>query len=177
MSNFELEILDFIRNNLSNPFLDSVMIFITHLGSGGFIWIMTAIIMLINAKSHKTGAKVAVALILSLIVCNGILKPLTARVRPYDAANVSLLIAKPMGASFPSGHASSSFAAALALLKNRSKAGVAAMVLAVLIAFSRLYLYVHYPSDVLCGAALGTALAFMADWIVNKTCKTKNPTG
>ncbi len=175
MVNFELEILNLIRDNLSSPILDQIMIFITHLGSAGLIWIVTAVILLINARSRKTGIKMAAALILSLIVCNIILKPLTARVRPYDMASISLLIAEPMGASFPSGHASSSFAAAVTLLINRNRLGVPAVVLAALISFSRLYLYVHYPSDVLCGALLGTAFAFAADLIVNKALNRKNP--
>lgn len=168
MVNFEIEILNSIQSTISNPFFDTVMPYITYLGSGGIIWIAMAVIMLISQKNRKTGIKIAVALILSLIVCNFILKPLTARVRPYGITEISLLIGEPSGASFPSGHASASFAAAVVLMINKSRIRYAALVLAVLIAFSRLYLYVHYPSDVLAGAALGTALAFAADWIVNK---------
>lgn len=176
MANFELEILNFIRNSLSNPLLDEIMKFITHLGSGGFIWIAVTVVMLAKKNTRKTGVKMAVSLLLSLLLCNIILKPLVDRVRPYEAVNVDIIIGKPSGASFPSGHSSSSFAAAVTLLRSRSRGALAAVILAALIAFSRLYLYVHYPSDVLCGALLGTAIAFAADWIVNKAYKIQTPT-
>lgn len=173
MVNFELEILNFIRDNLSNPFLDTVMPFITHLGSGGILWIAVAVVMLISKKHRKTGITISVALLLSLVVCNGILKPLVNRVRPYDMTSVELLIPKPMGASFPSGHTSASFAAAIAIALSRNKIWVFAVCAAVLIAFSRMYLYVHYPFDVLFGAILGALLAFAANWAVNKFYRIK----
>lgn len=173
MVDFELEILSFIRDNLSNPFLDTVMPFITHLGSGGILWIAVAVVMLISKKHRKTGVTIAIALLLSLVVCNGILKPLVNRVRPYDMTSVELLISKPMGASFPSGHTTASFAAAVAIALSRNKIWVFALFAAVLIAFSRMYLYVHYPGDVLFGAILGMLLAFAANWAVNRFYRPK----
>lgn len=148
--------------------LDAVMPFITYLGSGGAVWIALTVIMLISGKYRKAGAAMAVALILSLIVCNGILKPFANRIRPYELVSAKLLIAPPMGASFPSGHASAAFAAAMTLVLSRHRLAAAAVVMAALIAFSRLYLYVHYPSDVLAGAALGTLLAMAAYKIIDK---------
>lgn len=173
MINLELGILNFIRDNLSNPMLDEVMKFITYLGSGGFIWIAAAIVMLTRKSTRKTGVKMAVSLLLSLLLCNIILKPLVGRVRPYEAANIGIIIGKPSGASFPSGHSSSSFAAAVTMFKDWHRGGWAAISLAALIAFSRLYLYVHYPSDVLCGAVLGGAIAFIADWLVERRNRKK----
>lgn len=168
MVNIELEILNFIRDNLSNPIFDALMPIVTYLGSGGAIWIALALIMLKNGKKRKIGTAIAVALILSLIVCNGILKPLTSRIRPYELVSIKLLIAPPMGTSFPSGHASASFAAAITLVLMRCRLAWAAVITAALIAFSRLYLYVHYPSDVLAGAALGALLAMFACVITDK---------
>lgn len=173
MVNIELEILNFIRDSLSNPLLDEIMKFITYLGSSGFIWITVTVVMLAKKSTRKTGVKMAVSLLLSLLLCNIILKPIVGRVRPYEAANADIIIGKPSGASFPSGHSSSSFAAAVTLLKSRSSGGVAAVILAALIAFSRLYLYVHYPSDVIFGALLGTAIAFAADWLVERVYKIR----
>ena len=97
------------------------------------------------------------ALILDLILCNGILKNLFHRVRPYDIrTSIELLVKRPLDYSFPSGHTAVSFAAASAawFMKKR-KTGVAFGAVACLIAFSRLYLYVHYPTDVLAGAVIG----------------------
>lgn len=168
MANIELEILNFIRDNLSNPILDAVMPVITYLGSGGAVWIVLTVIMLISGKNRKIGAAMTVALILSLIVCNGILKPLASRIRPYELVSAQLLIAPPMGASFPSGHASAAFAAAITLVLSRHRLASAAVIMAVLIAFSRMYLYVHYLSDVLAGAGLGTLLAVAACKITDK---------
>ena len=109
------------------------------------------------------------ALLIVLVVCNLTLKPLVDRTRPFAANGFEgLLIAAPTDPSFPSGHTASSFAAAAAWFRRDKRWGSAALVLAALIAFSRLYLYVHYPSDVLAGAALGIAAAFLAGWIVKK---------
>ena len=111
----------------------------------------------------------ALALVLGLLIGNLTLKPLIARIRPYDAnPDVTLLIDRLSDYSFPSGHTLASFeAAAVLLLQYRAKA-IPALVLALLIAFSRLYLYVHYPTDVLAGALLGVAFAFLARFAVER---------
>lgn len=175
----DLEILNFIRNNIANPVFDAIMPLITYMGSGGAIWIVTALIMLASRKYRKTGFKIAAALILSLLICNMLIKPTVARVRPYEVNTaIELIISKPTEYSFPSGHTSSSFAAATVLmLCEDRKIWVPAMVTAALIAFSRLYLYVHYPTDVICGMALGAIFAFAAvklvDMIYLRIKKTK----
>lgn len=115
-------------------------------------------------KDTQAGDLVTIALALDVLTCNVILKPLIARTRPYDINTaIDLLIAAPKDFSFPSGHTASSFAAAAALwFGGKKKLAVPALALAVLIAFSRMYFYVHYPTDVLCGAILGMLCGYMA---------------
>ncbi len=131
--------------------------------------------MLILPKTRKTGIIVAAALLMDLILCNLILKNLVARVRPYDVNTaIAILIKKPLDFSFPSGHTAASFAAMTALfLAKMKKAWIAALVLAVLIAFSRLYFYVHYPTDVLGGAVVGILSGIIGYTIVEKIDKRR----
>jgi len=165
---YEIEFLDFIANNIVNPFLTPIFKLITHLGDAGIFWILLAAALLFFPKTRKTGATVAAALIFCLILGNLTLKPLIARIRPYDLVEgVKLLVPAESDYSFPSGHTLSSFAAAVALLLCHKKWGVAALVLASLIAISRLYFYLHYPSDVIAGVILGILLGFLARSFVN----------
>ena len=131
----------------------------------GLIWIILAGILLFMPKYRKIGVAVLAGLVLEVICCNLVLKPLVARIRPCDVNTaVQLLIARPDDFSFPSGHTGASFAAVTALYASRSRLWIPSLILAVLIAFSRLYLYVHYPSDVLAGVVIG----IMAGWIGSK---------
>ncbi len=173
MNGFELKILDFIQEHLRCNALDWFMPIITKLGDAGIFWIIVAVAMLIFKKTRKTGAMVGVALILGLIIGNLTLKPLIARIRPYDMPGVEmeLLIERLSDKSFPSGHTLASFEAATVLLINDKRFGIPAIALASIIAFSRLYLYVHYPTDVLGGIILGVLIAFLACFIVNKVQK------
>lgn len=166
MNEFEIKILDFIRERFACPFLDAVMPLITSLANGGIIWIIAAVLLLIFKKSRKTGLSVALALITGLIIGNLILKNLVGRIRPYEFnEGVEILVARLSDYSFPSGHTLASFEAATVLLIRDKRLGVPALVLAVAIAFSRLYLYVHYPTDVLAGIILGVLIGIFA-------CKT-----
>lgn len=111
----------------------------------------------------------AVSLVLEVLCCNIILKPFVARTRPCDVnAAVQLLVPRPSDYSFPSGHTGASFAAASSLLFGKNRMWIPSLILAVLIGFSRLYLYVHYPSDVLAGALIG----IMLGWLGNESVKT-----
>lgn len=168
----ELRILDFLQT-IHTPLLDKILAFITSLGNAGIIWIVLAVVLLILPKTRKTGIIVAAALLMDLVLCNLILKNLVARVRPYDVNTaIAILIKKPLDFSFPSGHTAASFAAMTALfLAKMKKAWIAALILAVLIAFSRLYFYVHYPTDVLGGAVVGILSGIIGYAIVEKIDK------
>ena len=170
---FDLPILDWIQANLKNAFLNVVMPFITMFGDGGIFWIACAVILLCIPKTRKTGLGMAFALIMGLIVCNITLKPLVGRIRPYDFQEqlgvvIPLLTERMHDFSFPSGHTIASFEAATVLLINNKKLGIPAMILAVLIAFSRLYLYVHYPTDVIFSVFAGILFAFLGNWLAGK---------
>lgn len=152
----EFSILDYIQS-LRTPFLDQAMPFISSLGNVGAIWIVLAAILLLIPKTRRVGGIVAFALVFDFLFCNVILKNLFARIRPYDVnTTVQLLIPKPRDFSFPSGHTAAAFAAAFALLFAREKKlWIPVLIFALLIAFTRLYLYVHYPTDILGGILIG----------------------
>ena len=170
---FDLPILEWIQAYLQSDFLDTVMPIITLFGEGGIFWIAWAVILLIIPKARKIGLSMIIALLLGLLVCNLTLKPLVARVRPYDLQEqdfgvyINLLINRQSDFSFPSGHTIASFEAAVVLLKYSKKMGIPALIIAILVSFSRLYLYVHYPSDVLVSMVLGTAFAFAGCALAN----------
>ena len=156
MLSFEFAVLDRIQADLKGPVMDLLMPAVSALGSGGLVWLLLAGLLLLLPKHRRLGAAVLAGLALEVVCCNLVLKPLVARIRPCDVNTaVQLLIARPDDFSFPSGHTGASFAAVSALFAGRSRLWIPAAVLAGRIAFSRLYLYVHYPSDVLPGAALG----------------------
>lgn len=170
----ELRFLDFLQT-IHTPLLDKILAFITSLGNAGIVWIGLAVVLLILPKTRKAGIIVAAALLVDLILCNLILKNLVARVRPYDVNTaIAILIKKPLDFSFPSGHTAASFAAMTALfLAKMKKAWIAALILAVLIAFSRLYFYVHYPTDVLGGIVVGILSGVIGYAIVEKLDKRR----
>ena len=149
LMNFDMVILDLIQDNIKSGLMDSIMPLISHLGDSGLVWIILSIGLVIPKKTRKLGFVMIIALVLNGIICNIILKPMLARIRPFDVnTSIKLLINKPRDFSFPSGHTSASFTAASVLFFRRSKLFVPSLILATLIGFSRLYLYVHYPSDV-----------------------------
>ena len=165
----ELQILDVLQT-IHNPVLDTIMCAITRLGDAGIIWILLCIVLLILPKTRKSGVVLMAALLVDLVVCNVILKPLVHRIRPFDVkTGIELLVKRPTDYSFPSGHTAASIASVMALyLAGEKKIWVPALVLAVLIAFSRLYLYVHYPTDVLGGMIIGIAAGAIGCWLVKK---------
>ena len=171
----ELHVLDWMAAFMRRPLLDAWMPRITFLGDHGWFWVVLAIALMLYKPWRRIGLTIGVALLLSLFVANLWLKPLVGRIRPYDVNPLAeLLILAPKDFSFPSGHSQASFAAAFALFCHQKKAGAAALGLATLIAFSRLYLYVHYPSDVLCGMVIGIALGWAAYLGVEKFSKKKH---
>lgn len=173
-NSFDLPVLRWIAANIANPVLDVIMPVITVLGDAGIFWIALAVLLLCFPKYRRIGLGMGIALIIGLVVCNITLKPIIGRIRPYDyelqqfGNKIHLLIAPLHDGSFPSGHTLASFEAATVLLMNNKKMGIPAMILAVLIAFSRLYLYVHYPSDVLVSVVLGIGFAFIGNLLAPK---------
>lgn len=158
----EFAILDWIQENLRNPVFDVWMPALTALGNGGFIWIVLSGVLLCIPKFRKTGAAVLAALALEAVCCNLLLKPWAARIRPCDwNTAVQLLIARPEDFSFPSGHTGAAFAVVAALWIRKNWLWRPCFILAVLIAFSRLYLYVHFPTDVLAGILLGVGAGWL----------------
>ena len=170
---FDLPMLDCIQDVLGCRLLDTVMPYITLLGEDGIFWIACAVILMLIPGQRRAGFSMGLALLLGLLICNVTLKPLVERIRPYDyqleyfGREIALLIEAQHDYSFPSGHTIASFEACTALMLHNKKLGIPATVLAVLVAFSRLYLYVHYPTDVFTSVILGFAIAWIASWIVN----------
>ena len=170
---FDLPILDWIQANLQSPLMDKIMPIITLFGDAGIFWIVLSVLLLLFPKTRRIGLGMGIALLMGVLICNVTLKPLVARIRPYDLQEelgvaIKLLIDAQHDFSFPSGHTIASFEASVVLLKNNKLMGVPAFILAIAIAFSRLYLYVHYPTDVIVSNILGTLFAFLADALVKK---------
>lgn len=169
ITNLDLSILDWIQRTLRCGVLDHIVPAITFLGEAGWTWILLAAVLLAQKKTRAWGIAVSAALLADLLLCNVLLKPLVARPRPYTfRPELTLLVKAPRDFSFPSGHAAASFAAASALLYSKCRGWIPAMVLAAAIALSRLYLYVHYPSDVICGAVLGILCGWIGAFLAQK---------
>lgn len=166
--NADWAILNFIEEHMHSGVCDAIFKNITHLGDGGILWIIIAIALMLFRRTRYIGIAVAVSLALNSIICLGILKPAFARLRPFMLdSGIDLILHAPTDFSFPSGHTASSFSAAVTLLLYNRKYGVLSLIAAALIAFSRLYLMVHFPSDVIAGIALG-ALTGAAAFIVTQ---------
>jgi undecaprenyl-diphosphatase len=148
------------------------MSYATKLGDGLFP-VLCAILLLCFKKTRKIGVAVALALMLELLVVNVAMKPLFARTRPFDVAFFETLIEKPRDYSFPSGHTASLFAFAATIVLFDKKLGIPALIIAAVVAFSRLYLFVHYPTDVLAGLVIGILIAFASAYIIKKIWKKK----
>lgn len=160
VTKIDFAILDFIQDYLKCGFLDWLMPRISALGNSGLIWILIAVAFLFTKNYRKQGVVLAVGLIVGFLIGNVTLKPLIARMRPsWINTGIELLIKNPMDYSFPSGHTLSSFIAAILITLNNKKLGFLVLPLAALIAFSRMYLYVHYPSDILGAIILATIIS------------------
>lgn len=144
-------------------FLDGLMPFISMLGTGGFIWIVVTFFLLLNKPTRRTGIAMAAAMLMCFLFGNLFLKNLIARPRPYTVdPDIILLVPKSAEQySFPSGHTMNNFSAAVTLMLRKEKFAWAAIVLAALTAFSRVYLMMHYPTDVIAGALIGSAAAYI----------------
>ncbi len=174
LNRIEIPILDWIQDTFACPFLDWFFPIITLLGDAGIFWIAVAVAMLLFKRTRATGLMVGVALLCGFLVGNLTLKPLFDRVRPYDFNpnfNIPLLVERLSDASFPSGHTLACVESATVLMIRDKRFGIPALVVAILVALSRLYLYVHYPTDVLVGAILGVVFGFFSVFVVKLVWK------
>ncbi len=163
---FDYRILDWFQT-IHTPVLSHIFHWFTMMGEAGIVWIAIGILLLFPKHTRKTGIVVLLALLFCLITGNALLKNIVARPRPcWRHPEVELLISVPRDYSFPSGHTMSSFAAAVSIFLWDKRWGIPALSGAVLISLSRLYFYVHYPTDVAAGFVIGVLLAFVARGIV-----------
>ncbi len=170
--------IDFLYalQEIHNPVLDQIMIFITTLGDDGLFWIAVGIICLFFKKHRKMGLQVLLSMLVTFIIGNLILKNVIARPRPFvvePEALSLLIIPQPGEYSFPSGHTMNGFTAAFALFFNNKKIGIPALILATLIAFSRLYHFVHFPTDIIGGFAVGLCVAIVMNYVFKKIAAKK----
>lgn len=162
----EIRILNAIQQ-LQNPAGDFLMSCLSRLGDAGMIWILFTAVLLLIPKTRRLGLMVGISLCLDAVLCNMILKPWIARIRPYAfRPELTLLISEPHDFSFPSGHTAASFAVVSALLyAGEKRLWKPTLVLAVGIACSRMYFFVHYPTDILGGMLLGCLCGDAGTWI------------
>ena len=170
----EFQILDWIQN-IRTPAGDVFMSLVTKLWNAGILWIVTAVVLAVIPRTRKAGIMMMAALLPDVVICNGILKNLVGRVRPCDINTViQLLVPRPTDFSFPSGHTAASFAAVSSLyFAGEKRLWKPVLAVAILIAFSRMYLYVHYPTDILGGIVVGIACGLAACAAVNAFYKNR----
>ena len=157
------QILLFIQEHIRIPGLNSIVVAITSLGNGGWFWIALSVILFAIPKTRRLGVLCLCSMFFMGLLNNMCLKSLVNRTRPFVTfPNLSTLGRLPKDSSFPSGHTAASFAVSLVLLfRTKKRYGIPAVILASLIALSRLYVGVHYPTDVLGGFAMGIVCAFL----------------
>lgn len=178
MNPFDQSIMSFIQAHCHNAVTDAVFPAVTYLGESGLFWILLALLLIVLGKKNgwrRTGCLMLAAMLLGLLIGEVTIKNLVCRPRPFQliSNDIQLLIPPPSGWSFPSGHSCASFAAATAVFLKDKRWGAGALVLAALIAFSRVFLFVHYPTDVLAGAALGVACALAAAYAYRRFARKK----
>jgi len=164
---WELDLLHWFQS-IGNDALDFIVPKITFLGDAGWFWIVATLLLIILPFNRKIGFQSALALIITAIICNLILKPTIMRARPcWIESEIELLVKIPKDYSFPSGHSNASFAVATSIFMRNKKLGIPAIILAAAIALSRLYVFVHWPTDVLAGIAIGVCGGIISYFIVN----------
>lgn len=157
---WEFDLLNFLQT-IHTDGLDTFFCFASRIVDKGILWIAIALIMMCTKKYRRAGFTMAFALALGLIVGNGIVKPLVARVRPYDVMpGIDTLVPRETDFSFPSGHTLASTEGALSIYAYHKKEGIIAICVALIVSFSRIYLYLHYPTDILGGILLGALATF-----------------
>lgn len=170
---YELYILDKMQEIMSLQLFDYIWMFFTYIGNYGALWIAISLCLLVYPKTRTIGLMCMISLVIGLILTNGILKNFFARPRPFNYSDIQLLIRIPQDYSFPSGHTTSSFAVAFVLLKERLKLKrynlyIPIIIIAIFVAFSRMYLYVHFLSDIIAGILIGYLCSVLSISIVQR---------
>ena len=173
----EGKILIWIQDNLRVSWLNPIIKGITYLGEAGWFWIVLSILLIIWKKYRTVGVVSLISLVFSFLVNTIIIKHIFNRVRPYDAVEgLTRLVGKQPDSSFPSGHTTAAFSVAIVLLLLMPKKfGVPSLILAVLVMFSRLYVGVHYPTDVLTALILTTIYTVVIVMIYRKKFSERFP--
>ncbi len=165
------KIIDWI-GRLHTPLLNWIMIFFSMLGTKGLVWIIVSIPYFINTSTTYIGVNMLIAVSLTVILGEGIIKHLVCRMRPcHKLENEDLIVRRPSFYSFPSGHTASSFGiATMAIIRCSMPIWIIILIIAILISFSRIYLRVHYLTDVICGVILGVlcgiSSVFIMDYLI-----------
>ncbi len=173
---FEFVILNFIQQHLRSELMDKIMVTITHLGDAGIMWIILTVVLLLIPKTRKVGFVLVLALVFDLILCNFIIKPFVARTRPYDINTaIELLIGRQVDYSFPSGHTAAGITCTTVLYLTRQKwLWKLTLLLSLLIGFSRMYLYVHFPTDIIGGIIIGVVCGTFGYITARQIAKRRN---
>lgn len=170
VTQWDFNILYLIQETIRTPFLDSFCAMLSYAFEAGFLWIVTAVVLIAFRKTRVAGVSLLCSMLLALLIGELGLKNIICRERPCVVdSSVALAIPAPSSYSFPSGHTGSSFAAAGGIFAFNKKLGIPALGLALLVGLSRMYLFVHFPTDVLAGAVLGILCAFATYLIFTKT--------
>ena len=167
LTRFEGPVLLWIQNWLRFEWLDGPVTAFSKLGNAGMLWLVLCAVFLLFRRTRRAGALGLAALAMGFLLCNGVLKPLLHRARPWLVVEGLRRMVTPGDAhSFPSGHTCAAFAAAWTWRRQlpRRWMGRIAVLAAVLMGLSRLYLGVHFPTDVLAGALVG----MLSAWIMCK---------
>ncbi len=158
---FDNLIIQFLHEHVNSLLLDGIFVFFTKLGDYGLIWILLAIYLIMSKENRDLGKMILMVLIADVLVVSVVLKPLISRPRPFVTYNFPLLIQRPFGSSFPSGHAASSMSVAAMAYLNKLRGRHVVLILALGVVLSRVYLLVHYPTDVLAGSLIGILNAYV----------------
>lgn len=173
---WEAEALFWIQDNLTCGFMDFLMTTVSLLCTGNLLWFAIAGILICRKDTRRIGFTLALAFVISMLVCNVTLKPMIERVRPFEEYGVTLIIPEPSDYSFPSGHTVGVTVMTTVLLKHFRKYGYAMAVFAVSVMFSRIYLFVHYPTDIIGGIVIGLISVLLSYVIIEHIYRRKGNT-
>ena len=164
---WEADVLFWIRDNLSCGFMDTLMPAVSLFCTADIVWFLLALFLIHRKETRRVGIILLVALIISIVICNLFLKPVVGRIRPYEVYDVSLLVPASTEFSFPSGHTTGVTVVTTVVCMYFRKWMYPMIAFAIAVMFSRMYLFMHYPTDILGGVAVGVISVMMSYMIVN----------